>query len=311
MRFYTKEWYALMQITGLLGAYKEIEDKLYSKEDIKALYEQELKKEIERDEKLYNTEPRLYIPKDLYIEPFDPMAWSYVDEEEVLHVPDCPAAVEKELIEHHKVELERYVHRQPFDPAETIACFLEGYRYGIQSAYKGPLSELYQDVPAKLLALGYMPKTPLKAYKKAVKDARRRWNQINKEAENVLAGQDIPEAVRRLFMIHDACLLSMRKKGKDIIMDYRLCGEESVDEYLYCRNGNYLEKDKGISTRKSFDAYGVWTSSGFLYPELYKTDMGYEVHMLFWVGENLAYVTISCSDIKGTDYKTFQEMHHG
>jgi hypothetical protein len=54
MRFYTKEWYALMQDMGL--DFKKISDGNYTDAEIDALYQKQLKKEIASDRRLLTEE---------------------------------------------------------------------------------------------------------------------------------------------------------------------------------------------------------------------------------------------------------------
>jgi hypothetical protein len=54
MRFYTKEWYALMQDMGL--DFKKISDGNYTDAKIDALYQKQLKKEIASERRFRNSE---------------------------------------------------------------------------------------------------------------------------------------------------------------------------------------------------------------------------------------------------------------
>ena len=46
MRYYTKEWYELMQKTELTAGLRKVPDKKYTKKDIDALYEKTLNREM-------------------------------------------------------------------------------------------------------------------------------------------------------------------------------------------------------------------------------------------------------------------------
>ena len=53
MRYYTKEWYALMQRQNYTSGLKKIPDKVYTDEEIQAFYDKELKAEIARDRRIF------------------------------------------------------------------------------------------------------------------------------------------------------------------------------------------------------------------------------------------------------------------
>ena len=63
-----------------------------------------------------------------------------------------------------------------------------------------------------------------------------------------------------------------------------------------------LEREKGLTPRVRRDEDGtLWSNCIYLYDELYSTQDGYEVHMLFTTGKQynkLAYLTVKCSDIR-------------
>ena len=49
MRFFTREWYEMMQRTGCAGEFVKLPDGHYTDADIRKLYDRKLKKEIGRD----------------------------------------------------------------------------------------------------------------------------------------------------------------------------------------------------------------------------------------------------------------------
>jgi hypothetical protein len=81
--------------------------------------------------------------------------------------------------------------------------------------------------------------------------------------------------VAETLRLHDASLLSFKKSGKNYVMLARRDG--------FCRS-----------------------NISFLYHEIYRTDTGYEAHMMFWVPKGLAYLTIACADISFEDGVLFE-----
>ena len=59
MKYYTKEWYALMQKVNMTACYEPIPDKNYTDQDILKLYEQKLRAEIEIEHIAYDTPPSM------------------------------------------------------------------------------------------------------------------------------------------------------------------------------------------------------------------------------------------------------------
>lgn len=57
MRFYTKEWYELMQHQDDLSGIQKIPNRSYSDQDIKAFYQQDLEAEMAQELERYNTPP--------------------------------------------------------------------------------------------------------------------------------------------------------------------------------------------------------------------------------------------------------------
>ena len=57
MRYYTKEWYHLMQHQHDLSGFRKIPDKVYSDREIRAFYEQDRKAAVAAARRSYNTPP--------------------------------------------------------------------------------------------------------------------------------------------------------------------------------------------------------------------------------------------------------------
>lgn len=58
------------------------------------------------------------------------------------------------------------------------------------------------------------------------------------------------------------------------------------------------DREKGFVLRKKLGQDGAWEPNcQFLYKEIYRTEYGYEVHMLLWAGRKPWYLTIGCEEI--------------
>ena len=82
MKYFTKEWYDLMQRMNYTCGMKCIPDKEYTDAEIKALYDKKLKKEIAHNRKLHNTPVNMeYLYDLLEPESFDPNHFLFMNEE--------------------------------------------------------------------------------------------------------------------------------------------------------------------------------------------------------------------------------------
>jgi len=105
-----------------------------------------------------------------------------------------------------------------------------------------------------------------------------------------------------------------------------LCGEFAVSDYsnalktgydlldggwpndttpyikLIFKNVRQFDREKGFSLRPKLNKWGdLRTGCTYLYDELYRTENGYEVHMMFWTRKALRYLTICSEDIEFED----------
>jgi len=166
-----------------------------------------------------------------------------------------------------------------------------------------------------LLALNRIPESAYKRLKKEERANRRAFEKINTKAAAVLEQQDIPEEIREQFHFHDASVLAIKKVRSDVELYLRKDGGWLGDATPYTRiifkNVRQLDREKGFSLRPKLDADGdLRTSCTYLYDELYHTESGYEVHMLFWTLKALRYLTICCEDIHFEDNISLESVLH-
>jgi hypothetical protein len=313
MRFYTKEWYGLMQGMGL--DFKKIPDGNYTNAEIDALYQKQLKKEIASDRRAYNSEP-FFLPLDdlLTEENFDPENWLLVADEEpgAVSRPEGAQEIRETLAAQQRQAQEEFENRPPFDPAETIHFFETAYQSKL-NYYKVALPAwMTKQVDRRLLALDLLPESAYRRYREESREKEKQWKQINRDAKKALSKQTIPEKVAEALCLHDASLLSLKKSGKNYVMLVRRDGLWPNDPTPYRKvvfhQAAVLEKESGLRVHKlEADEDGFSRSHvSFLYHEIYSTDAGYEAHMMFWVPKGLAYLTIACTDISFADGVLFE-----
>ena len=302
MKYYTKEWYNLMQCMDYTCGMKCIPDKEYTDADIKALYDKKLKKEIAKNRKMYNTPvPMEWLYELLEPDKFDPNNFLFENEEtgEYFH-PETPEIAKAHIDEDCRRTQEKFEKRPPFDPQETVDFFAEVYHRLLRLNYLHLPEWAVQVVDKRLLALDYMPESVYRQLRKEEQKNKRAFERIMKKAEADLEQQVIPGKVRDGFCFHDAKLLSLKKVGANVELCLRKDGmwpDGTPYIRVIFKDVTLFEREKGLVIRKRIGQYGEWEANyAYLYNELYCTETGYEIHMLLR-GKELRYLTIGCGDV--------------
>lgn len=105
---------------------------------------------------------------------------------------------------------------------------------------------------------------------------------------------------------HDVDVLELKKAGSDVELYLNRDGLQLEGESPYAKvtfkNVSMLDREKGLVFRKKTKNDGkVGSSCQFLYDELYRTEEGYEVHMMLWTPKALKYLTVKCEDMEIED----------
>jgi len=246
MKYYTKEWFGLMQNMDYTCGMTPVADKTYSDREIRAFYEQDLAEEIERDRAIYRGEGA-------------------------------------------------------FDPAETAACFEECYRGRRKYAVFAYPEWFREEADRRLLALNRIPESAFKRLQREENENRRAWEKINAEAEAELTVQDIPPEIRAAFRFHDANVLRLKKNGKDVEMFLRdggFIGGSTPYCRVIFRGVSRYEREKGLVIRTRRENGELGSNIVYLYDELYRTENGYEVHILLTGRNDMRYLTLACEKIE-------------
>lgn len=308
MRYYTKDWYELMQNLHYVSGMTVIPDKEYTDTEIQAFYDADLAEEIEHDRELYHTPP-MQINLEHLLEPdvFSPDMFLFEDEATgKLYYPETVEEAGIVLEKKKSDDEDRFAMRPPFNPAETIQCFEECYRGLLKYGMNGYPEWIRPFIDPRLSALGRMTEGAYHRLKKLEDENQAAFDEINRQAEEVLMQQDIPEDIRSRFCFHDANVLALKRSGKDVYLYLRKDGGwmEPMTPYIkvVLKNVSFIDREKGMVLRKRKNEDGEYTSNyTYLYDELYRTKTGYEVHMLLWSFRHLRYLTIGCEDIEFED----------
>ena len=301
MRYYTKEWYHLMQHQHDLSGFRKIPDKVYSDRDIRAFYEQDRKAAVAAARRSYNTPPDFRWYEEL-LQPdrFDPRNFLLTDPQTGADFhPETPEAARRCLEAEARAEEARFAARPPFDPAEAGKEFQETYRGQLRWGGNHFPQWVRDTVDKRLIALNRMPEQAYRRLRQEERAHRRAFAAINKKAEQVLEAQDIPAWLRARFFFHDAHVLRLQKQGGDAVL---LLRNDGSPEAPYCavtfHAVSMLERERGLVLRPRPDDEGLLISNcQYLYEELYRTGQGYEVHMLLWTPSALRYLTVGCGSV--------------
>lgn len=306
MKFYTKEWYGLMQRQFYTSGLKKVPDKEYSPKEIRAFYDRDLAEEVERDRAIYNTPPSFdWMEELLRPDTFKPE--NFLFEEEVtgrLYHPKTAEEARARLEADRKAQEERFASRPPFDPAETVECFRQCWRMGLRHGASGYPHWVGETVDRRLLALNRMPESAYGRLEKEERENRRAFQEIQAAAEKALGSQEIPKPLRESFRFHDAHVLALKRAGGDAEMYLRKDGAwPGGTPYARVRFLGVTEllREKGLVLRTKTVEGEKSSNCQYLYDELYRTEDGYEAHMLLWTRNALRYLTVRCRDIRVED----------
>lgn len=314
MKFYTKEWYELMQRQNYTEGLTKIPDRVYTDEDIRAFYDKDLKAEIAHDRRLYNTPPGPFEWEEELLAPgrFTPETFLFENQEtgELFH-PETPQIAREHLEKHHRQAREQFAARPPFDPAETIACFQRCYRGMLRYGFSRFPQWVQETADLRLLALNRIPESAYKRLKKEDQANRRAFEKINAKAAACLEQQDIPEEIRERFCFHDSAVLAIKRVHSDAELYLRKDDGRMGDVTPYIKiifkNVRHIDREKGFSLRPKPGVDGeLSTNCVYLYDELYHGTTGYEIHMMFLTPGGLRYLTICCEDIQ---FEEFGQVH--
>ncbi len=210
-------------------------------------------------------------------------------------------------------------NEQPFDPAETAEWFRSDYRGGCRFAGEIYPAWLTEQVDKRLLAMGYVPVELWPRLRTEHRKAQRKLKSMEEAIRDYAAREEqtIPEEVRQGFRLHDAMLLSLRRKGNRVSLLFNNGGVEDPGrpyQRLAFRGVSLFEREPGIVLRPRLrdntaspvriegGPESEWTSDwSLIYRELYRTEEGYEIRMMLRGRNRIRYITLRCREI-GIEY---------
>ncbi len=278
MKYFTKEWYELCQKESYhFGIRADKRAETFSENYFEKLYKKAELAHLAMMERSYNVKFEDIYPEEFYFETMGDYTPSPEEIEEMrTEYYERREVAKKAFEEMHRV----------FDPASEKRKFRRGWKYNI-GIYNANLPREILDMVAdvRVLALGVASEKVKKAItdfcndnersvKKTMSDYWKYYKKAFDENEPHFADG---------FDLHDCYVTSCHKSGKNIVM--HLEGGMTSTTRVVFRDAEVLCREEPLR------------SAWWLYDEIYKTDNGYEIHVLLHKKE-LVYFTVKCTDVE-------------
>ena len=283
MKYLTKEWYELCQRMGLhFGMRVHNGANIYDEALYLRLYKRKEKEFVKMQREVYDVDPRFMLEQDgCTLVPLDKFASGEVINEDDKEVY-CMPLEERERIQ--KL-IEEYDVRPPFDEKkcrEKFRILQETLKKEIPD--KLPPELLQQIADMRVFSLGYCTREVLNYLKRLSKENKKKVDSVLSEYSKVQQSEQIPRIIRERFDFHD-CEVTELTVDKKVVMRLDTRGGFTSFNMIAFTASEIIKQDEHI------------VGSTWIYDELYRTERGYEAHMLFWAGEGLKELIIRCNDI--------------
>ena len=176
----------------------------------------------------------------------------------------------------------------PFDKDAERKSFAKGYRTNKKIIVERIPDEILRQVAdIRVLALNCCTEE-VKCLITSFSEANHKFIEETMSAYKSFAHSqfsDADDVLLKRFHFHDEEVKSSRRIGNDWVIDFGECSEGySQIRYVRFKNASVLKQEKRL--------YGAW----WLYEELYKTQSGYEVHVLLDKNGLIEFI-LSCDDV--------------
>lgn len=283
MKYLTKEWYELCQRTGLHFGMKvnkgasNYDEALYLQ-----LYKRKERKFVKIQHESYNFDPRFMLEQDgctgVPIDKF--VTGEEINEEDIIVFYLTPE--ERESIQK---KIDEYDVRPPFDEKrcrEEFRYIQETYKI-IDAKEKLPNELIQQIADIRVYALGYCTKEVLSQLKNLSKKNEQKVNLISDDYSKAQQAENIPQNLKESFGFHD-CEVTELIVDRNVVMRFNTRGGFTELNKITFLTSEIIKQEDHI------------VGSTWIYNELYRTEDGYEAHMLFQ-GEDMPELIVSCNDI--------------
>lgn len=175
-----------------------------------------------------------------------------------------------------------------FDEGRERRLFREGYRGALeQFRTRTPAKILQKVADIRVLALGCCTAEVWRDLRE-YRDWCRKWTEKTlEEAFNMRCSQGLEKAWTGERSLHDSVVLSLRREGEDLLIDFERDENATWPEIkgIRFRNAVILKQEKPLEE-------AFW-----LYDEIWRTEEGgYEIHALLGRNNEVFELTIGCRD---------------
>ena len=198
----------------------------------------------------------------------------------VYHMPEDQKQRIQDIIEEYDI-------RPPFDENQCRQEFLENQSITIQYRQNEIMQYglLEQIADIRVFALGYCTSSILDQLKRISQQNEEEVNRISQACTIAAKAEQIPAEICEKFGFHD-CKVTDYSVGSDITIQFDNSGGFTNYDKVTFVDAVILQQEEPI------------IGSMWIYHELYRTENGYEVHVLLWGdGDEIPELTLSCSDI--------------
>ncbi len=283
MKYLTKEWYELSQRTGLhfdIRVHNGAD--IYNEALYMRLYKRKKKEYVKMQHEVYDVDPHFMLEQDgrtlVQLDKF--ASGEEINEEDTIiyHMP----FEEREDIQKR---IEEYDARPPFDEDKCREEFRK-LQETLQkvNAEKLPHELSRQIADMRVFSLGYCTREVLYQLKELSKENKNKVNSVLNEYSKAQQAEHIPQIIRERFCFHDCEVMKFTAGNNTVMRLDTRCGFTDLNMITFTAS-EIIKQDKHI------------VSSTWIYEELYRTENGYEAHILFWAGEEMPELIIRCSDI--------------
>lgn len=164
------------------------------------------------------------------------------------------------------------------------ASFKDTYNSFMQNIADFSPKWLKEVVDLRLIALGMLPSSAYKRLSAEIEGARKDCLAGENQFNEATSLQRLPAILMKSFTIHDARLFFLGKSGNKIVMTFDLSYGSRTIQFL----------DATVIT----DELPASMNVRFLYNEIFRVGVNFEIHMLFEGKEGeLFYYTLQCSGV--------------
>lgn len=283
MKYLTKDWYELCQRTGLHYGMKINKGALNYDEDLYLnLYKRKEKEFVQIQHEVYDVDPRFML--EMEGSTLIPLH-KFANDEEITEDKKMVYHMSTEERESIQEKIDECDMRPPFNEVRCKEDFRDMQKtYKIREAKEKLPHELIQQIAdIRVFALGYCTKEVLIQLKKISEENERKTNLIAEECAKAQKTENIPQNLKESFGFHD-CEVTELTVDKNIVMRFDTRGGfTNLNKITFIKPEVIKQEDNIVG-------------STWIYNELYRTENGYEAHMLFQ-GEEIPELIIRCKDI--------------